>query len=52
MKKEKVEKTEIKEKIKIDKKKIFSKAMALILLVAMVLASCSTCIYFVVSNIA
>lgn len=52
MKKEKSENVEKQEKIKIDKKKIFSKTMALILLVAMVLASCSTCIYFVVSNIA
>lgn len=47
MKKEK----EVKTKNKIDKSKIFSKAMALFLLVMMVLASCSTCIYFVVSSI-
>ena len=47
MKKEKEEKV----KNKIDKQKIFSKLMALFLLVAMVLASCSTCIYFVVTSI-
>ncbi len=47
MKKEK----EVKIKNKIDKKKILTKAMALFLLVAMVLASCSTCIYFLVTNI-
>ena len=47
MKKEK----EVKAKNKIDKQKIFSKAMAIFLLVAMVLASCSTCIYFVVTSI-
>ena len=49
MKEEKEEKVKIKNKI--DKQRIFSKAMALILLVAMVLASCSTCIYFVVESI-
>ena len=47
MKKEK----EVKVKNKIDKQKIFSKAMAIFLLVVMVLASCSTCIYFVVTSI-
>ena len=47
MKKEKEEKV----KNKIDKQKIFSRAMAAFLLVAMVLASCSTCIYFVVTSI-
>lgn len=47
MKKEKEEKV----KNKIDKQKIFSKLMAIFLLVAMVLASCSTCIYFVVTSI-
>ena len=52
MKKEKKENQEqVKVKNKIDKQRIFSKAMALILLVAMVLASCSTCIYFVIQNI-
>lgn len=49
MKKEKVSEENVKNKI--DKQKIFSKAMALFLLVAMVLASCSTCIYFVVESI-
>lgn len=38
-------------KNKIDVKKIFGKAMALFLLTAMVLASCSTCIYYVVSSV-
>ena len=47
MKKEK----EVKAKNKIDKQKIFSKVMAIFLLLAMVLASCSTCIYFVVTSI-
>ena len=47
MQKEKEEKV----KNKIDKQKIFSKLMAIFLLVAMVLASCSTCIYFVVTSI-
>lgn len=47
MKKEKEEKI----KNKIDKQKMFSKLMAIFLLVAMVLASCSTCIYFVVTSI-
>ena len=52
MKKDKKENQEpIKVKNKIDKQRLFSKAMALVLLVAMVLASCSTCIYFVVQNI-
>ena len=40
-----------KEKSKIDKKKIFGKLMAIILLTAMVLASCSTCIYYVVAAV-
>ena len=52
MKKDKKENQEqVKIKNKIDKQKIFSKAMALVLLVAMVLASCSTCIYFVVTSV-
>ena len=38
-----------KEKNKIDKKQIFSKIMAGILLSAMVLASCSTLIYYIIS---
>ncbi len=49
MKKEKKEQT--KAKIKIDKSKIASKIMAVFLLVLMILASCSTCIYFVVSSV-
>ena len=36
-----------KEKNKIDKKQIFSKIMAGILLAAMVLASCSTLIFYI-----
>ena len=38
-------------KNKIDGKKIFGKVMAVFLLTAMILASCSTCIYYVVANI-
>ena len=44
---EKEEKT----KNKISKRKIFGKIMAAFMLVAMVLASCSTCIYYVVSAV-
>ena len=52
MKKEKKEKKEQpKVKVKIDKSRIISKIMAVFLLVLMILASCSTCIYFVVENI-
>ena len=50
--KEKKEKqVEIKVKNRIDKRTVLTKIMASFLLVLMVLASCSTCIYFVVSNI-
>ncbi len=42
---------EEKVKNKIDKKKIFGKLMAIILLSAMVLASCSTCIYYVMAAV-
>ena len=49
MKEEKEEKVKIKNKI--DKQIRFSKIMALFLLIVMVLAACSTCIYFVVTNI-
>lgn len=42
---------EEKAKNKIDKRKIFGKFMAAFMLVAMVLASCSTCIYYVVSAV-
>ena len=38
-------------KVKIDKSRIASKIMAVFLLVLMILASCSTCIYFVVSSV-
>ena len=49
MKKEKKEKqVEIKVKNRMDKRTVLTKIMASFLLV---LASCSTCIYFVVSNI-
>ena len=52
MKKDKKEKQEqTKVKVKIDKGKIVSKIMAVFLLVLMILASCSTCIYFVVSSV-
>ena len=36
---------------KIDKKKILTRVMAVFLLTAMILASCSTCIYYVVANV-
>jgi len=42
---------EEKSKNKIDKKKIFGKLMAIILLSAMILASCSTCIYYVMAAV-
>ena len=42
---------EEKAKNKTSKKKIFGKAMAVFMLVAMVLASCSTCIYYVVAAV-
>ena len=52
MKKDKKEKPEqTKVKVKIDKSKIASKIMAVFLLVLMILASCSTCIYFVVTSV-
>lgn len=38
-------------KNKIDKKQIFTKIMAGFLAVAMVLATCSTFIYYIVSNV-
>ena len=41
----------IKEKNKVDKKQIISKIFAFVMLILMVFASCSTCIYFVVQNI-
>lgn len=44
-------KKEEKIKNKTDKKQIFTRIMAGFLLVAMVLASCSTCIYFVVTSV-
>lgn len=40
-----------KTKNKIEGKKIFGKVMAIFLLTAMVLASCSTCIYYVVTAV-
>ena len=52
MKKDKTEKQEqSKVKVKIDKSKIVSKIMAVFLLVLMIMASCSTCIYFVVTSV-
>ena len=45
------EKKVIKEKNKVDKKQIISKIFAFVMLILMVFASCSTCIYYVVSNI-
>lgn len=38
-------------KNKIDKKQVFTKVMAGILLLAMILAACSTFIYYIVANI-
>ena len=38
-------------KNKSNKKELFGKVMAVILLSAMVLASCSTCIYYVMATI-
>ena len=46
-----MKKEEDKIKNKIDGKKIFGKVMAIFLLTAMVLASCSTCIYYVVAAV-
>ena len=40
-----------KTKNKSDKGKIFGKLMAIILLSAMILASCSTCIYYVMAAV-
>lgn len=40
-----------KEKNKIDKKQIISKIFAFVMLILMVFASCSTCIYYVISNV-
>ena len=52
MKKDKKEKQEqSKVKVKIDKSKIVSKIMAVFLLVLMIMESCSTCIYFVVTSV-
>lgn len=42
---------EEKAKNKVSGKKIFGKLMAAFMLVAMVLASCSTCIYYVMAAI-
>ena len=42
---------EEKAKNKVSGKKIFGKFMAVFMLVAMVLASCSTCIYYVVAAV-
>lgn len=39
------------EKVKIDAKKIWGKFIALFMLIAMVLASCSTFIYYIVKAI-
>jgi len=38
-------------KNKISKRKIFGKLLAAIMLVAMLLASCSTCIYYVMAAV-
>ena len=49
--KNKEEKIKNKVDNKINKKSIITKVMAIILLSAMVLASCSTCIYYVVQSL-
>ena len=49
--KNKEEKIKSKVDNKIDKKGILTKVMAIVLLSAMVLASCSTCIYYVVQSL-
>ena len=41
----------IKEKSKSDKKQLVSKNFAFIMLIIMIFASCSTCIYYVVSTV-
>ena len=41
----------IKEKSKSDKKQVVSKIFAFIMLLLMIFASCSTCIYYVVATI-
>lgn len=46
----KTEKVE-KNKVKIDKKQIFARVMAGFLVLAMVLASCSTFIYYLITNV-
>lgn len=38
-------------KTKIDKRQVITKVMAGILLAAMVLAACSTCIYYLMANV-
>ena len=48
---EKLENKVIKEKSKSDKKQVVSKIFAFIMLLLMVFASCSTCIYYVVATI-
>ena len=49
--KENKENKVIKEKNKVDKKQIVSKIFAFIMLILMIFASCSTCIYYVVSTV-
>lgn len=41
----------IKEKNKIDKRQVATKIFAFIMLILMIFASCSTCIYYVVSTV-
>ena len=47
----KVKNKEEKVKNKVSGKKVFGKVMATFMLVAMLLASCSTCIYYVVAAV-
>ncbi len=49
--KENKENKVIKEKNKIDKRQVATKIFAFVMLILMLFASCSTCIYYVVTTI-
>lgn len=49
--KENKENKVIKEKNKIDKRQVATKIFAFVMLILMIFASCSTCIYYVVTTI-
>lgn len=42
---------EVKNKKRMDKGQIFGKIMAGVLLAIMILAACSTCVYYIVANV-